>query len=116
MAYFALFLAIFTLPFIYFNYQPLTFEHLLWFALLGFLSNFSHYFLSKAFLKVEISLIQPYDFTRLIFVSIIAFFAFGEVVGFNTIIGSLVILLGGFIALPRKKKQVVLQDKINEKF
>lgn len=116
VAYFALFMAIFTLPFIFNDHPQLTTEHLMWFAVIGFISNFSHYFLSKAFLKVEISLIQPYDFTRLIFVSVIAFFAFGQVVGFNTIIGSAVIMLGGLTALPKKKKEVILQEKINEKF
>lgn len=75
---------------------------LLWFATLGIISNLSQITLTTALSKSDLSSLQPFDFTRLIFASIIAYFAFNEIVNISTIIGSLIILLAAIYQSPFK--------------
>lgn len=72
---------------------------------MGAISNLSHMSMSIAYSKTDLSLVQPFDFTRLIFTSVIAYFAFGEVVDIWVVFGSLIILFGVIAVLPRKKKK-----------
>ncbi len=72
---------------------------LIWFAALGLISNLSQITLNTALSKSSLSSLQPFDFTRLVFASIIAYFAFNEVVNISTIIGSLIILLAAILVI-----------------
>jgi len=90
----------FALPFI----KMVSFVDLLWFVSLGFISNLAYFSISYAYNKSDISMLQPVDFTRLIFTSLIAYFAFGEVVDFWVIMGSVVILCGIIIMIPKYKR------------
>ena len=49
-----------------------------------------------AYKRAAITLVVPFDFTRLIFTSAIAYIAFGEIISLSTIIGSVMIVLGAF--------------------
>lgn len=89
-----------SLPYI----QSVTWHDIIWMAILGILSNLSNLSMSVAYLKSDLSILQPFDFTRLIFTAIIAYFAFGEVIDFWVVIGSLVILFGTIIVSDKKLK------------
>lgn len=102
--YMTLIMFIFSIPFAFLYYQELNFVDLLWFAALGLVSNLSHISMSHAFSKVDLTFLQPFDFLRLVFVSIIAYFAFDEVLDLFTFIGAAIIMVGVIFALPRKKK------------
>jgi drug/metabolite transporter (DMT)-like permease len=76
--------------------KPMNFEQIIWMFLLGLSGNLAHIFLSTAYVKTELSILQPFDFTRLIFVSIIAYFAFNELVDIYMIAGSMIIIFSSF--------------------
>jgi drug/metabolite transporter (DMT)-like permease len=104
VAYMSIVMLICSIPFALPHLQPLNFENFLYFAALGLASNLVHIFVSSAYAKTNLSSVQPFDFTRLIFTAIISYFAFGEVIDFWVIVGSLVILCGVIAVLPRRKQ------------
>ncbi len=104
VAHMALIMLICSIPLAFPYMQPLDLKSLVWFVLLGLLSNLTHFSISLSYEKSDLSKVQPFDFTRLIFTSIIAYFAFGERFDFWVFVGSFVILFGVMIVLPRKKR------------
>jgi drug/metabolite transporter (DMT)-like permease len=105
VAYMSLIMLIISIPFALPYLKPLTMTDVFWFFLMGAISNLSHMSMSIAYSKTDLSLVQPFDFTRLIFTSVIAYFAFGEVVDIWVVFGSLIILFGVIAVPPRKKKE-----------
>ncbi len=105
VAYMSLTMLLCSIPFALPYVKALSFENILWFALLGLVSNLTHICISNSYAKADLSYVQPFDFTRLIFTAIISYFAFGEVIDFWVIVGSLVILGGVIIVMPRKKSK-----------
>ena len=105
VAYMSLIMLIISIPFALPYLKPLTMNDVFWFFLMGAISNLSHMSMSIAYSKTDLSLVQPFDFTRLIFKSVIAYFAFGEVVDIWVVFGSLIILFGVIVVVPRKKKE-----------
>jgi len=103
VAYMSIFMLIFSVPFAIPHMQPISFINLFWLIILGFTSNLSHIYVAKAYSKTDLSILQPLDFSRLIFVSIIAFIFFDEKPTLNIFVGSGIILLA--LLLISKKKQ-----------
>jgi drug/metabolite transporter (DMT)-like permease len=62
-----------------------------WILLLGFLGTASHFCLVRGFAVADASLVMPFEFVRLPFVALGAWFAFGEVPDVWTIVGAGVI-------------------------
>jgi drug/metabolite transporter (DMT)-like permease len=91
----------FALPYL----EAISFKNILWFIALGLISNLTHTCISNAYGKTDLALVQPFDFTRLIFTTIISYFVFGEVIDFWVIVGSLVILAGVVIVMPKRRKK-----------
>jgi drug/metabolite transporter (DMT)-like permease len=85
---------------------------LLWFAVLGLVSNGSYLASAICYSKVDISVVQPFDFSRLIFTAIIAYFAFGEKVDLMMLIGAGVILFGSLLIIPRKSRIARYRQKV----
>lgn len=105
VAYMSFVMLICSIPFAMPYMEPINFANFLWFALLGVVSNLLHIFISSAYSKADLSYVQPFDFTRLIFTAIISYFAFGEIIDFWVIIGSLVILCGVIIVMPKRQSK-----------
>lgn len=103
VAYMSFVMLICSIPFALPYLQPINFTNFLWFALLGAVSNLLHIFISSAYSKADLSYVQPFDFTRLIFTAIISYFAFGEIIDSLVVVGSLVILCGVIIVIPKHK-------------
>ncbi|MFT6332172.1 MAG: drug/metabolite transporter (DMT)-like permease [Lentimonas sp.] len=70
---------------------------LVWFLLLGLISNGCYMASAICYSKADISAVQPFDFSRLLFTAIIAYFAFGEQMDLFTFVGAAVILLGSLM-------------------
>ncbi len=68
-----------------------------WFMLLGLVSNCSYIANAICYSKTDVSAVQPFDFTRLIFTAIIAYIAFNEKVELMTFVGAGIIMLGSLI-------------------
>lgn len=92
--------------------KPIPLTDLLWFALIGFLSNYSYIANAICYSKVDVSVVQPFDFTRLIFTAIIAYFAFNEKIDLMMLLGALVILFGSLLVVPRKSRFARYRDKV----
>lgn len=69
-----------------------------WLLGLGVVSNLFQIALSYALSKTDIVHIMPYDFTRLVFVSLIAFYFFHETPDHWTLIGSVIIVASAVAA------------------
>ena len=105
VAYMSFVMLIVSIPFAFPYMQPINFEAFCYFAALGLVSNLTHICISNAYAKTDLSVVQPFDFTRLIFTAIISYFAFGEVIDSWVICGSLVILSGAILVMPKHKKK-----------
>ncbi len=81
-----------SLPFLFLNWQVPVGEEWLWLILLGLVSCLFQIALSYAIATTDLVNILPFDFTRLLFVSILAYFFFGEVLDGWTLIGALIIV------------------------
>lgn len=94
-----------SIPFAWPYIKAISFDDLLWFIVIGIVSNLTYFCMSHSYAKSDLSYLQPFDFMRLIFIAIIAYFAFGEILDFWVLVGSLVILCGVIIVMPKKKKK-----------
>ncbi len=103
---------ILSIPFAAPYLKPISLPDLLWFALLGLISNGSYIANAICYSKVDVSVVQPFDFSRLIFTAIIAYFAFGEKVDLMMLIGAGVILFGSILVIPRKSRFARFRDKV----
>lgn len=105
VAYMSFIMFICSVPFAFPYLEPINFNNFLWFAALGAVSNLLHIFISSAYSKADLSYVQPFDFTRLIFTAIISYFAFGEIIDIWVIVGSMVILCGVIIVMPKRQRK-----------
>ncbi len=64
----------------------------LWILLISICTILSQFSISKAVQKADISKLAPYDFSRLIFIAIIAYLVFYEIPDFYTILGAIIIV------------------------
>lgn len=65
------------------------------FVLMGFLGAVGHFFMIKAFEFTPVSLLAPFNYTTLIWATIIGFFLFGDLPDVWTIMGAAIIILSG---------------------
>ena len=81
-----------SLPFLLMQWQMPVGTEWLWLIALGLVSVSFQIALSMAIASTDLVHILPYDFSRLLFVSVIAYFFFGEVLDGWTLVGSLIII------------------------
>jgi drug/metabolite transporter (DMT)-like permease len=112
VAYMSLIMLIISIPLAIPYFQKIDLIDIFNFAMLGLVSNILHIFVSSAYAKADLSFIQPFDFTRLIFTAIISYFFFGEIIDIWVLVGSLIIMAGVVIALPRKNKKIIPNNNI----
>lgn len=79
-----------------------TWTELGWMAMIGFAGGASQYLLAQAFHEADIGVIMPFDFMKLVWVSLIAFLIFSEVPTFTTWVGGAVIFASGFYIARRE--------------
>ena len=93
-----------SIPLIFIEYKNFTIEEMSWIFILGACSNLAQYSLIKALSKADISTVLPFDFSRLIFVSILSYFTFDEKLDRYTFIGALVIFCSSIYVARKQKK------------
>ncbi len=101
VAYMGIFLAPVSLVPALFVWRTPGWETLLWLVGLGATASFAHACLTRSFAAADASAVMPYDFSRLIFVSVIAYFAFGEVADLWTWVGA-TIIVGAAVYIARR--------------
>jgi drug/metabolite transporter (DMT)-like permease len=77
-------------------------------AMLGFVAMLAHLSLARAYGKADASAVMPFDYARLPFVAVIAFFLYGEVADLWTWAGAAVIA-GAAFYIARREALVALQ-------
>ncbi len=105
--YLALLIFIMSIPVAAPYLKAMNFNQLIWLFFLGLSANLAHFSLSTAYSKTELSILQPFDFTRLVFISVIAYFAFGELVDIYMIIGSIIIIISSVYLTQGSKVKLV---------
>ncbi len=93
-----LFMAPLAIPFVVWDWHTPSLVDLGWLLALGASTHFTQICISRAFARANITALMPMDFTRLVFVSLLAYVFFGEVVDEMTIAGAIVILAGAMLA------------------
>lgn len=114
VAYMSFIMLVLSIPLGIMHPASMNFSDIFWLAMLGIFSNLSHMAMSTAYSKVDLSVVQPFDFSRLIFTSIISYFAFGESLDFWSGFGALIILFGTIFVAPKRKRKYDPLTKNNE--
>lgn len=80
-----------TLPAALYNWQTPQFTEILWLISLGVITNEAQFCMNKSYKHADMSLVMPFDFSRLIFTSIFAYLFFAEIIDMWTLLGSIII-------------------------
>ena len=80
-----------------------------WFGILVIciLGTTAHYFVIKAYKISQASILQPFNYLQLVFVSIIGIFIFDEILEIPTLIGSIIIVSAGLYTFWRDKEEKI---------
>ncbi len=93
-----------SLPFAIPSWQWPSLETWGWFVILGILANTAQITLSKACSLTAMTTLMPFDFSRLIFIALIAYIGFGETMDVWTFIGAGVIVGSAIYITHREAK------------
>lgn len=102
--YMALLMTPLSFIFALFNWQSVANIDFIWLALVGLTSNLAHTSLSSAMSKTELTNILPFDFTRLVFISIMAYIFFGDHTEILDVVGSLIIITSSVYIAKHKSR------------
>lgn len=93
-----------SIPFFIKNFHIPNLKEFVILILIACSSNIAQLFLAKAYKVTKVSVVIPFDFTRLIFASIFSFLLFSEIIKMHTIIGAALIIFGSFIVVRKESK------------
>lgn len=88
----SLFMIAWSLPTGLAHWQPFTSWQFFLVFLIALFSTVAHLLMTRAFMRADLVVLMPFDFTRLIFTAALAYLFFGEVVDAQTITGAAVIV------------------------
>lgn len=94
-----------TFPGALFVWQPPQMHDVLWMVALGIATNEAQFCMNKAYKHAEMSAVMPFDFSRLIFTSALAYIFFAEVIDIWTFIGSVVIFCSSIYVVTRESRE-----------
>jgi drug/metabolite transporter (DMT)-like permease len=80
-----------TLPGALYVWQEPHLNELIWLALLGIVTNEAQFCMNKAYKGTQMNVLMPFDFSRLIFTSILAYLFFAEIIDIWTLVGAMII-------------------------
>ena len=83
--------------------QP-SLTHIAVFLITGFMGAGAHFCIIQAFSCAQASLLAPFNYSKLIWVTILGYIVFDEVPGVDTVIGSIVIAVAGLYVLYRERQ------------
>ena len=82
-----------------------TWSELAWLAMIGFAGGIGQFLLAQSLREAEMSVVMPFDFAKLIWISAIAYVAFAEIPTLSTWIGGAVIF-GCGLYIARREAQL----------
>ena len=92
VAFFSGFSCLTTLPFLIFDYHPMTFTQLLCLLGAGLAAAGGQFSITAAYTKAPAKEISVYDYSQIIFSTILGFFLFGDVPDVYSVIGYIIII------------------------
>ena len=88
-----------------FFWTTLTLEHVLMFGAIGAMGASAHFLMLQAFARAEASMLAPFNYSKLIWVTILGYLVFDDLPGLDTVTGSAVIAASGLYVLYRERQQ-----------
>ena len=85
-----------------FVWQWPTYNELMWLAFIGLTAGCAQFFIAQALHETDLNVVMPFDFTKLIWVSVIALLFFGEIPELTTWIGGAIIFSAGIYVAHRE--------------
>jgi drug/metabolite transporter (DMT)-like permease len=95
--YMSLVVMLCSVPWLLMNWHLPTLKEFLLMSIIAILSNMAQVLIAKSYKKTDVTIVMPFDFTRLIFSSILAYLLFSEPLKFSTFLGSIIIIIAGYI-------------------
>ena len=80
--------------------------HIAMFLAIGAMGTGAHFLLLLAFARAEASLLAPFNYSKLIWVTILGYLVFGDLPGVDTLIGSSIIIAAGLYVLYRERRRL----------
>lgn len=90
--YVNLFMTLFSLPFAIYKWEPITSIQTNWIFLLGIVQLLNIFFFLQAYYKADMAKVSPYDFTRVVVSTLLAYILWDEVINMWSAIGVLLVL------------------------
>lgn len=90
--FFSAFSCLVTLPFLIFDYQPISFSQLLYLLLAGLSATGGQFSITAAYSFAPAKEISVYDYSQIVFASLLGYFIFGQIPGVLSFIGYLIII------------------------
>ena len=87
-----------------FVWQPISGRQWLGFLVMGTLGTCAHICLVRAFTLAPAALVSPFNYTKLLWVTILGFLVFGDLPGTDTLAGSALIVAGGLYVVHRERR------------
>lgn len=112
-----LWMAVFSIPLAFTHWHNVDMNMIYWVFGLAIFSIAGQYSVARSYTLVDVTLTLPFDFTRLIIASIIAYFAFDEVpdlwayLGAGIIIGSAIFIAHREAQMRKRNKKLVVVEK-----
>ena len=103
--YMALFMIPWSIPLAVINWQPVDGHSLELVFMIALFSTAAHLLMARAFMRADMVMLMPFDFSRLIFTALFAYMLFGETMDIFTITGSLVIIASSVYIAHREAKR-----------
>lgn len=92
VAFFSAFSCLSTLPFLIFDYHPMTLHQLLALMGAGLAAAGGQFSITAAYTKAPAKEISVYDYSQIIFATVLGFFLFGDIPDLYSIIGYVIII------------------------
>ena len=94
-----------------FFWKTPTIEHLGVFVVTGAMGAGAHFSMLQAFARAEASLLAPFNYSKIIWVTILGYLVFGDLPGVDTIIGCSIIATAGLYVVYREGRSTRLPSK-----
>lgn len=109
--YMALFMLLWSIPVAIPNWQPFTAHQLGLVCIIALCSTAAHLLMARAYVRADMVMLMPFDFTRLIFTAMLAYPFFGETMDFYTVLGSAIIVASTVYIAHREARKKQLPPK-----
>ena len=103
--FFSVFSCAVTLPFIIFDYHPMSALQLVFLLLAGLAASGGQFTITAAYIYAPARDISVYDYSQIVFSSALGFFVFGQIPDFLSVIGYIIIIAMAIVMFLTSRKQ-----------